>query len=290
MNAIDLDRIRQRRVDDPDAVLVAARRRRTARLGERMVILAADHPARGTLAVGDRSMAMGDRTELLRRIVAALQHPGVDGVLGTPDILEDLLLLGVLDDKIVIGSMNRGGISGSDYELDDRFTGYDAATLAQMRFNGGKMLTRISLRHPDTARTLEAAANAVSALSDLNLMAMVEPFMTDWVHGHLQNDLSVDGVIRSIGIANGLGNTSRHKWLKLPVVPEMARVMQSTTLPALILGGDPSGPPEKTYADWELALSLPGVRGLVVGRALLYPSDDDVMAAVSIAAELVHGG
>lgn len=290
MGLVDVDIIRRQRVEDPDSVLVAARRRRFRAPSDRMVILAADHPARGALAVGERAMAMGDRTELLARLVAALEHPGVDGVLGTPDVLEDLLLLGVLDGKVVIGSMNRGGISGSEYELDDRFTGYDAATIAQMGFNGGKMLTRISLHHPGTAATLEAAANAVSELSELDLMAMVEPFMTQWVDGKLRNDLTADAVITAIGIANGLGNTSRYKWLKLPVVPDMKRVMQSTTLPTMILGGDPTGPPEKLYADWETALQLPGVRGLVVGRALLYPNDDDVMAAVAVASELVHGG
>ena len=57
----------------------------------------------------------------------------------------------------------------------------------------------------------------------------------------------------------------------------------------LLLGGDPQGDPHDTYASWESAMSLPAVRGLVVGRALLYPPDGDVAAAVDIAAELVHG-
>jgi hypothetical protein len=96
-------------------------------------------------------------------------------------------------------------------------------------------------------------------------------------------------VIRSLGIAAGLGATSRHSWMKLPVVPDMERVMSATTLPTLLLGGDPSGAPEQTYAAWEKALALPGVRGLVIGRALLFPSDDDVAGAVDVAASLVHG-
>ena len=52
--------------------------------------------------------------------------------------------------------------------------------------------------------------------------------------------------------------------------------MDSTTLPTLLLGGDPDGSPEETYASWRAALALPSVRGLVVGRTLLYPPDDDV--------------
>ena len=76
---------------------------------------------------------MENRTELLHRLVRALRRPGVDGVLGSPDILEDLLLLGELEDKLVIGSMNRGGLQGASFELDDRFTAYDVPTLVRMR-------------------------------------------------------------------------------------------------------------------------------------------------------------
>jgi hypothetical protein len=66
--------------------------------------------------------------------------------------------------------------------------------------------------------------------------------------------------------------------------------MDATTLPTLLLGGDPTGHPDETYASWGRALELPAVRGLVVGRALLFPPDGDVAAAVDIASELVHGG
>ena len=56
----------------------------------------------------------------------------------------------------------------------------------------------------------------------------------------------------------------------------MERVMDATTLPTLLLGGDPDGAPDETYAAWQAALALPSVRGLVVGRTMLYPADDDV--------------
>ena len=118
----------------PQAIAEAAskRKRRASLLGEdnQLFIIAADHPARGALRVGDRPMAMSDRADLLERMSLALSRPGVDGVLGTADIIEDLLLLGVLDDKVVIGSMNRGGLAGTVFEMDDRFTGYDAETIS----------------------------------------------------------------------------------------------------------------------------------------------------------------
>jgi hypothetical protein len=60
-------------------------------------------------------------------------------------------------------------------------------------------------------------------------------------------------------------------------------------LPTLLLGGDPDGAdPDETYAAWQAALALPSVRGLVVGRTLLYPADDDVARAVDTAVSMVR--
>ena len=121
------------RVHEPEAVAEAAARRRrpTSLLGPhgRLMMIAADHPARGALGVGGNPLAMADRDGLLERLAIALSRPGVDGVLGTPDIIDDLALLGLLDDKIVVGSMNRGGLRGASFEMDDRFTAYDVPTM-----------------------------------------------------------------------------------------------------------------------------------------------------------------
>lgn len=279
------------RANDPDAIRRAAQtrtKRPTVRGDGRLMILAADHPARGAFGVGDRPMAMGSRIDLLDRLVTALSRPGVDGLLATPDILEDLLLLGALEDKVVFGSMNRGGLQGAEFELDDRFTGYDAQGCAEMGLNGGKTLTRIALGDPGTAATMESTARAVNELAARKLIALVEPFWSSRAGGRVYNDLTPDAVIKSVGIAGALGRTSAYTWMKLPVVPEMDRVMDSTTLPTLLLGGDPATSPEETYQSWRDALSLPAVRGLVVGRTLLYPGDDDVAAAVDTAVSMVR--
>lgn len=275
------------RVEDPEAIVRAASSRTRRGLGSRLMLIAADHPARGSLSARGRPEAMADREGLLERLTTALDNPGVDGVLGTPDILEDLLLLGALEDRVVVGSMNRGGLAGSSFEFDDRFTAYDAATLAAMRFEGGKMLARIALDDPATVRTLEQIGGVVSELAGHSLMAMVEPFMSRWQDGKTSNILTSEAVVKSAAIAAGLGTTSRHTWLKLPVVEDMEAVAASTTLPILLLGGDPNGQDDEIYEQWRSALALRGVRGLVVGRALLYPDDDDVAAAVDIAAGLV---
>jgi hypothetical protein len=277
----------------PQAIAEAAtaRKRRDSLLGDdnRLFIIAADHPARGALRVGERPMALADRAELLERMSLALGRPGVDGVLGTADVIEDLLLLGALHDKVVIGSMNRGGLAGTVFEIDDRFTGYNAATIARMGFDGGKMLFRIDPEDPATARTMQACAEAVSDLAGLGLMAMVEPFISHRVEGRIRNDLSPEAVTRSIAVASGLGTTSAYTWLKVPVVDDMERVLAASTLPALLLGGEVSADQAAAFGRWRKALQFPSVHGLVVGRTLLFPPDDDVAGAVDTAVGLMRG-
>src|SRR5262249_25034563 len=125
-----------------------------------------------------------------------------------------------------------------------------------------------------TAPTLEACAFAVSELAERQLVAMVEPF---W------SDTTAEGAIKAIGVASALGTTSAYTGLKVPPVEGMEAGMAAGTLPALLLGG--GGPAH--YDAWERALQLPTIRGLVIGRSLLYPRDDDVAAAVDTAAGLV---
>jgi DhnA family fructose-bisphosphate aldolase class Ia len=286
------ERLRQARYTSPGDIATAytVRTRRPLDRGDgRLFIVAADHPARGALGVGGNDMAMANRYDLLRRLVLALSRPGVDGVLGTPDILDDLALLGALDDKVVVGSMNRGGLRGAVFEMDDRYTGFGVDAMSQRGVDFAKLLVRINLRDAATVRTLEDTARAVTAAASAQLPIMLEPFMSDWADGRIQNDLSTDAVITSIAIASGLGSSSAYSWLKLPVVADMHRVMEAATLPTLLLGGDSGADPRETFASWETALELPGVHGLVVGRTLLYPSDGDVTGAVDTAARLVHG-
>ncbi|MFD5008562.1 Cgl0159 family (beta/alpha)8-fold protein [Streptomyces chartreusis] len=286
----DLTAVRARH---PEAIAEAAARRvRRPLIGDsgRMMIVAADHPARGALGVGGRHLAMADRADLLERLCTALSRPGVDGVLATADILEDLLLLGVLEDKVVMGSMNRGGLAGASFEMDDRFTGHRAEDIARLRFDAGKLLVRIDYDDPGSLTTLESTARAIDAMAELRLPLFVEPFISRRVDGRVRNDLSAEAVTRSIAIASGLGGTSAYTWLKLPVTDDpddMAEVLETSTLPVVLLGGEVGGDQEGAYERWRKALRLPTVQGMVVGRSLLYPAEGSVETAVDTAVGLL---
>lgn len=289
--AVDVGHLVTTRVREPGRIaeLAAARTRPTNLVGAtgRLMLVAADHPARGALGAGTDPMAMAHRGDLLGRLATALARPGVDGVLGTPDILDDLLLMGALEDKVVIGSMNRGGLAGTVFELDDRFTAYDAEQIDRVGLQGGKMLLRIDPEDPASVVTLESCARAISELADRGLMAMLEPFISHRVDGRVRNDLSTDAVVRSAAVGAGLGRSSAHTWLKLPVIDDMDPVLDSTSLPVLLLGGEVSEDQDAQFARWEKTLAHPQVRGMVVGRSLLYPPDGNVAAAVDTVLEMM---
>ncbi|MEO7131166.1 MAG: deoxyribose-phosphate aldolase [Dermatophilaceae bacterium] len=292
MAKLDFDRLRADRAERPELVAhrLRSRRRRPLLVGDgKLMIIAADHTARGVSRTGSRAEDMLNRYDLLERLSLALSRPGVDGVLATPDILDDLALLGALDGKVVLGTVNRAGLANSSFELDDRLTSYDAASIVRSRLDGAKLLVRLCLNDDRTAGMLAAAARIVDEMAAAQVPILLEPFLSRWENGLLVNDLGTESVSQAIAIVSALGGTSAYSWLKIPVVLDMERVMSSTTLPCLLLGGDSKRHPDATYDSWSRALALPGVRGLVVGRSLLYPDDGDVAVHVDIAAGLVHG-
>jgi DhnA family fructose-bisphosphate aldolase class Ia len=291
---VDIADLARTRAHRPEAIAEAAAhrvRRPLVKDSGRLMIVAADHPARGALAVGDRKLAMANRADLLERLCLALSRPGVDGVLATADILDDLLLLGALDGVVVLGSMNRGGLVGASFELDDRFTGHRPQDIERLGFDAGKLLLRIDYDDPGSLRTLESTARVIDEMAERRLPVFVEPFLCRRRDdGTLRNDLSAEAVTKSIAIAAGLGGSSAYTWLKVPVTEnpdDMARVMETSTLPAVLLGGDVGEDQEAAYEKWRGALQLPTVQGLVVGRSLLYPADGDVAGAVDTAVGLL---
>ncbi len=285
-----VERLAELRFHRPDAVAEALASRRPGTLptdGRRALFVAADHPGRGALAAGGDALAMADREDYLARCITALSRPGVTGFLGTPDVVEDLALLGALDSKVVLGSMNRSGLAGSNFEVDERITAYDPDGIVAAGIDGGKLLLRIDLDDPRTPSVLERAGRAVSQLAAAGRTAVIEPFLSYPSPEGLVNDLSEEAVIRSVTIASSLGNTSARTWLKIPCTSDLERAAAATSLPCLLLGGEVPKDPEQTLSMWRSAMRLPNVHGLVLGRSLLFPRDGDVAANVDRIVEVL---
>ncbi len=310
-----MTQLTQIRVSDPDSSLrVAAARKRRARLtiDGRLSILAADHPARRVTTVGDIPLAMTDRHDYLARVVRVLMSDKVDGVMATMDIIEELLLLhdiirskggpALLDGKLLIASLNRGGLAGAGWEMDDPLTGPTPATCAAWNLDGAKFLLRICDDDPASLKTMLAAARAITELNALGLPMFLEPLPVVKTDAGYKVVKTADALARIVGVASALGDSSRYLWLKLPYCEHYELVTRATTLPILLLGGESTGDPihfmrqvAGTVAMREVAAG-PGrrlivngsVRGALVGRNVLYPGDEDPLAVAEAVGRIIH--
>lgn len=299
-----LERVTELRVTDPELPRRVARaRRRRERLAPagRLNILASDHPARRVTRVGDDPLRMADRREYLARTLRALQCDVVDGVLATMDIIEDLLVVhdlmrgaggpAFLDGKLLIASLNRAGLLGSGWEIDDPLSGPTPAACAGWGLDGTKVLLRLCDAEPDSLKTLLATARAVSEQNALALPMFLEALPVVKAEGGYRVLKDAAELARTAGAAAALGDSSRYLWLKLPYCENYEMVARATTLPILLLGGEPVGDVRPFLRELAAGLKAgPNVRGALVGRNVLYPGDGDPLAAAEAAGGIVHRG
>ncbi|MCU0513178.1 MAG: aldolase [Anaerolineae bacterium] len=298
------ERITEIRVQQPDIIEQQARaRRQRARLAPRgkLTILAADHPGRGVTAIGSDPFIMGNRQQLLGRILRVLLATDFDGFMGTPDIMDDLFIVdylvqqgggpSFLDNRVLIGCMQRGGIAGVVGEIDDRFNAYTAEALARFRLDGGKMLLRFV---PDDERTLLTADYCARAVTDLNrhhLPSFVEPLRMDFEGGKWVMKNTADELVKLVGVLSAFGDSSRYTWLKLPYCDDFQRVAQATTLPIILLGGPSREDPRATFTDFAAGVQArSNVRGAMVGRNITFPGADDPGAVAAGIQAIMYDG
>jgi len=299
-----VDRITDLRVNDPHRMLIAASRREqreTLTRDGKLNILAADHPARGVVRVGDETIAMANRHDYLARIVRVLVGNAVDGVMATMDVLQDLLLLhelvresggpAFLDDKVLLASLNRGGLAGTAWELDDPITGADAETCKRYRLDGAKLLLRIADDDPCSLKTMSACSAAITRMNAVHLPTFLEPLPVRRDQSGYKVIREAPALARIAGIASALGDSSHLLWLKLPYTERYETVARATTLPILLLGGESVGDPRPLLDEIVRGLRAGStVRGALVGRNVLYPGADDPFAVANAVDGIVHRG
>lgn len=274
-------------------------RRERLTMDGKLVVLAADHPGRMvTSALGDPT-AMGNRREYLARILRVLMGGAVDGLMGTPDILEEALIADLLhveaggpsflNGKLLIGCMNRGGLAGTAFEMLDAYTAYDAAGIVAMNLDGAKLMFRLDPEEPACARTIQWSAQAVNDCLDHDLPVFVEPLMVKKQGPKYPVQTEVESQIRICGMAAALGRSSLNTWLKLPYGPGYDRVAASTTCPILMLGGEAAVDPLPLLRDLAQGMQAgSNVRGALIGRNVLFPGDRDPLQMARAVSRVVH--
>lgn len=297
-------RLTEKRISDPDYALRVSSgriRRRSLAPDGKLNILAADHPARNVTKVGSDPIAMADRRDYLARVLRVLGGAHVDGIMATMDILEDLLSIDgflrdagappLLDEKVLIGSLNRGGLAGSAWELDDPMTGVTPSACGIWGLDGAKILLRVDEKDPASLKTMMATARAINECNALELPMFLEPLPVTRTDQGFTVVKTGPALARLAGVASALGDSSRYMWLKLPYCDGYEVVARSTTMPILLLGGESAGDPSPFLRQLGSALAAgPNVRGALVGRNVLFPGEEDPLAMAEAAGGIVHHG
>jgi hypothetical protein len=297
-----LEKVNELRVSDPECsarVAMARKRRGNLTSDGKLNILAADHPARRVTKVGDDSLRMANRHGYLARIVRVLQSDVVDGVMATMDVLEDLLVIhhlvlesggpALLDNRLLIASLNRGGLAGSTWEMDDPITGISPVNCARMNLDGAKLLLRICDDEPNSLDTILYCSEAISEMNGLGLPTFLEPLPIVKEKNNYKVVKTADALARIVGVASALGDSSRHLWLKLPYCESYQVVAGATTLPILLLGGESAGDATPLLREISAGLAAgSNVRGALVGRNVLYPGDEDPFVIAQAAGLIIH--
>lgn len=242
------------------------------------LVLAADHRARGVLTVERYDDYLG-------ALAAAL--PYCDGLLASAQPLADLRSAGAIaPHQRTYLSLNRTGLAGSVFELDDRLVA-SVERAAADGCSGIKHMTRIDDDDPLTAGALELLGRVLESARAVGLEALVE--VMGWRDGRMARD--ADSVVRAAVIAHDLGAPV----LKVPV-PEaapgeqraeaVARVVASVGVPVLFLGGPRPGGEGRPILEEVRDVMAGGGAGMAIGRTIFQDPDPAGMAATL--ARLVH--
>lgn len=297
-----MEKINEMRVSDPECssrFAMARKRRGNLTNDGKLNILAADHPARRVTKVGEDSLRMANRHGYLARIVRVLQSDVVDGVMATMDVLEDLLVIhhlvlesggpALLDNRLLIASLNRGGLAGASWEMDDPITGTSPVNCARMNLDGAKLLLRLCDDEPNSLDTMLYCSEAISEMNALDLPTFLEPLPVVKEKNNYKVVKTADALARIVGVASALGDSSRHLWLKLPYCENYQVVAGATTLPILLLGGESAGDATPLLREISAGLAAgSNVRGALVGRNVLYPGDEDPFVIAQAAGLIIH--
>jgi Cgl0159-like len=296
------DLITDIRVSAPEVIeQQASKRKKRRKLTKdgKLTILAADHPGRGVTTLGGDPLRMGNRHEYMARILRVLLGTDFDGFMSTPDMIDDLLILdflieerggpSFLEDRVLVGCMQRGGAAGVAGEIDDRFGSYTAESIHRFNLDGGKMMFRFVPADERTLWTIDYCSRAVTALNQFDLIPFVEPLRMDFVDGKWISKNTAEELIKLVGIIGALGDSSRLTWMKLPYCENFYQVALATSQPILMLGGESRGNPSQTYYNFAQGMEArKNVRGALVGRNVTFPGPEDPAAVARAVYGIVH--
>lgn len=260
----------------------------------KLVLVAADHNARMITAYGSNPVGLADRREYLSRLVRILYADSVDGVETTADIIEDLAALNYhtretggkdfLAGKVLIGTANRGGLLNTAWELDDRCTCVSVKRAVAMHLSGLKFMLRIHPDRVESGQMLSYCAGLIDEAAQAGLPVFIEGLYMD---GNLKNLVikkDLESLLKTVGVISALGSTSLRKWIELPLHPEYERAAGASSCSVLVVPDEIGQTKDELIKEYTEQSCLNGnIRGILLGRNVLYCKEDPMQIAETIA-------
>ena len=149
---------------------------------------------------------------------------------------------------------------------------------------------RLDENEVGSGKTMYYCSRAIEDLNRLGIPAFFEALPVKKDAGEFPIRKDAKSLIRTIGVATAMGDSSLNLWIKIPYCEEYHLVATSTTCPILMLGGASKGNPIPALKEFEQGLGAgKNVRGILAGRSILLPGTDDPACVAQAAHHMVHG-
>lgn len=267
---------------------------------KQLVFAAADHNARMITEYKSNPIGLSNRREYLTRLIRMLQSDKVDGVEATPDIIEDLILVNYLfrergwkdflRGKMLVGTVNRGGLKDTVWEMDDLRSCFTVDRIVGLRMDGVKFMIRLNPADARARKTLEYCAATINEAAAHGLPVFVEGLYVDTVDGRFVMRTDSVSLCKVVGVVGALGCTAANKWIEVPLNQEYTVPVSATTCPVLVVPDERAEKPLDVIKEYTEQIGISyQVRGILLGRNVMYNESDPLVLAEGIA-DVWHSG
>lgn len=287
------DKINQIKTFEPEIIEKELKSRIKPLISHQLVLVAADHNARMITAYNGNNIGLGNRHEYLSRVARMLMSSFVDGIEATADIIEDLLVLNsimkerhnvdMLENKLLIGTVNRGGLKNTSWEMDDMCTCYTVEKLVEMKLDGVKFMFRIDPDDKDSGKTIRYCSETINIAEKNKLPIFIESLFVKKAENGYALEVSTERLVQTVGVAAALGNTSARKWLEVPLNNDYKTVTDATTCSILVVPDEAKFHAMEVVEEYVKERGInTNIRGILLGRNVMYNQADPYYIADAI--------
>lgn len=267
---------------------------------ERLVFAAADHNARMINEYKGNLIGLSNRREYLTRLIRMLQSDQIDGIEAAPDIIEELIIANrlqreggkreFLEGKMLVGTVNRGGLKNTVWEMDDLPLGFTVDRIKKLNMDGVKFMLRINPSDERSKNTLRYCAEAVNEAEKYSLPVFIEALYVETEGERFVLKTDSESLCKVIGVVGALGCTGANKWLEIPLNPEYQIPTAATTCPVLVVPDEIENEPVEVVKEYTKEIGISdNICGILLGRNVMYNTEDPLPIAEAIA-DVWHSG